>query len=851
MAAGEPVALLLDQGSAFIAAMLGVLKAGGCFVPLDPANPPGRNLQMLQESGARILMTSTEHLELAGSMSGGCCEILDVESIPPGNDGNPGVSIAADSLAVILFTSGSTGKSKGVMHDHQTLVHNAMRHREAFQITPEDRQTLLYTCSVYGGIRDILNALLCGASLHTFAVKQRGVESLARWIIDSRITIYCSVATVYRQFVATLTSREQFPDLRLIKVGGEASHRADIELFRAHFPRSCRLHCGFGSTETGVARHFFVDHDTQFEGEAVPLGYPVDDVEVVLLDEQGKPVASGEIGEMVVRSRYITRGYWKRPDLNDAVCGHDPADPSIRIYRTGDLGVLRADGCLEHRGRKDFQVKIRGNRIELAEIETALSGLAGVAHAVVAARRDQREENYLVAYIVARGEKPISVGDLRRGLAEKLPEHMIPTAFVPMESLPQTPNGKIDRQALPSVDSSRPHLGNAYVAPQSKLEIHLTALWSKLLGIGQVGTQDDFFELGGNSLTAVKLMAQIRADHGRILPLSLLFEARTVARLAEVIARGHESSAWSHIVPIQPRGQRTPLFCVHPGGGNVLGYQEFVAFLHKDQPVYGIQAHGVVEGQTPHTDIPEMARAYIQAMRDIQPRGPYYLGGESFGGLVAYEMACQLSEAGETVAFLFLGDAWSQAAPQAHRWRYRVSVLTYPFTLSWGDWKRLARRKLGLDGEFQTPARRYVYADELHRRNSLAHRKASRNYRPGKFPGALTLFRAQERHHGTRRLQHFFGGAHMGWQELAAEVEVYWMPDVHHEMMHGPNAAGFAHRLQECIDRARGSVQPLERPDFRPAAATRPPSEGVATSSTPVSIAECRSQLAASLSDLV
>ncbi len=822
----EPVAILLEQGADFIAAMLAVLKAGGCFVPLDPGNPQGRNLQMLQESGARVLVTSGEYRDLADTLAAGCCEVLDVDGISSAAaEPNPRSAVRPDSLACVLFTSGSTGKPKGVMHEHRSLVHNAMRHRDAFLITPDDRQTLLYTCSVYGGIRDILNALLNGASLHTFNVKKRGVEGLAGWLSSSRITLYCSVATVFRQLAATLTSREQFPDLRLIKLGGEASHRSDVELFRANFPSTCRLHCGFGSTETGVVRHFFIDHRTPIEGESVPLGYPITDMEVLLLDEQGAPAAPGEIGEIVIRSRFISRGYWRRPDLNERVFGSDPIDPSLRTYRTGDLGVLRSDGCLEHRGRKDGQVKIRGNRIETAEIETALRGLAGVAHAAVAVRRDQRQENYLVAYVVSRGS-PLSISGLRRGLAERLPEHMIPTAFVELESMPQTPNGKIDRQGLPPPDASRPELEQTYIAPRTALEEHLAALWSKLLGIERAGVHDDFFELGGNSLTAVRLMSRIRADHGIVLPLAVLFEARTIAALAEVIGRGHELSSWSPVVPIQPHGRRAPLFCIHPGGGNVLGYHEFVAHLDPDQPVYGVQAYGVVEGQTPHTSIHLMAVRYIQAIREIQPSGPYYLGGESFGGLVAYEIACQLTQGGERVAFLFVGDAWPKTV---RPWRYFASRLTYPFTLTLRDWVSLLKRKVLRRRDARLAVKRYVYADDLHRANSLAHRQAARDYVPRRYPGVVTLFRALEQDHQVRRMQHYFGGPEMGWNNSASTVEVHWMPDVHREMMHGPNARGFAEKLQACIDRARANEDSRNSSctsDESGAAASQPVSAG-------------------------
>jgi amino acid adenylation domain-containing protein len=820
----QPVAVLLDQGTPFISALFAILKVGAFCVPLDPSNSPARSLQILQDSGARCLMTNQRNLPLARDIMQQNCQLIDVDALSPQSPNrNPDLPAAPTTLACVLYTSGAAEQPNGVMHDHRTLLHNAMRHGNAFGITSNDRQTLLYACNVYGGLRDILNALLNGASLHTFSLKRHGVRGLAEWLRDSRITIYCSVATVFRQMVESLTGREEFPQLRFIKLGGEASLRIDVERYRKHFPATCRLHCGLSTTETGLVRQFILDHDTALSDGAVPLGFPVEDVEVQLLDAQGIPVKRGEIGEIVIRSRYISRGYLRRPDLNAGVFAVDTQDSGIRIFRTGDLGVLRGDACLEHRGRKDAQLMIRGNRIELPEIESALRGVSAVAHAAVVARRDARQENYLVAYVVAHDSAP-KVATLRAALAARLPEHMIPSVFVWLDHLPQTPDGKIDRQALPTPDASRPEHAPVYRAPQTALESSVAALWSDLLGISSVGVDDDYFDLGGSSLIAVRLMAQIKAQHGRSLPISILFKARTVQQLATIIARGDEQSVWSPLVPIQTRGQRAPLFCIHAGGGNVLGYQEFIAHLDADQPAYGLQAYGVVAGQEPHVDVAEMARLYLNTIREVQPHGPYYLGGESFGGLVAYEMACQISRAGEQVALLFLGDVWSVNVPHFRRWRYALACLSYPMTLSWAEWRALFARKIQKRGLAALPPKRYTFADELHRRNSLAHRQAARDYHPGHFAGRITLFRAQEQNHRTRRLQHYFGGAPMCWEALAERgVEVHWMPDVHHEMMHGANARGFARLLQECLDRARKTLEienGAERSSVSPVAET-------------------------------
>jgi thioesterase domain-containing protein len=292
-----------------------------------------------------------------------------------------------------------------------------------------------------------------------------------------------------------------------------------------------------------------------------------------------------------------------------------------------------------------------------------------------------------------------------------------------------------------------------------------------------------------------------------VLPLAILFKAGHIEKLAEVIER-RESRPWSPLVPIRPEGMRAPLFCIHPGGGNVLGYNEFIEKLDADLPVYGLQAYGVVEGQEPHDSIPEMARIYLESVREVQPHGPYYLGGESFGGLVAYEMACQLQDAGEKVALLFLGDVWMNASHVQNTFQFKLSRFTYPFTLSWADWKDLFTRKILKRGAPQyVTTKRYTYADDMHRRNSQAHRKANRDFVPRPYAGKVTLFRALEQHHGTRRLQHFYRDAAMNWNHTAAAgTEVHWMPGWHGNMMHDHNALGFARRLQDCIDRAGRSA---------------------------------------------
>jgi amino acid adenylation domain-containing protein len=364
-----PVALLVDQGAAYVTALLGTLKAGHFFAPLDPRNPDARNRTMLEDSRAAVLVASHQHAARGRALAGDL-RILDLDGIDrtlPGNDlaRKPG----ADSLAYVLYTSGSTGAPKGVMQDHRNVLHNTLRHTNAFHLAPKDRLSLFYPCSVYGGVRDIFLALLNGASLHRYAIESAGVAHLAEWLIRSEISVYCSVATIFRQFARTLTD-ERFPALRLMKLGGEAVYKTDLELFQRHFPEGCLLSCGLASTEVGGVRQHFLDGSSRVESSRVPCGGPVEDMEVLILDEGGRELPPGEPGEIAVRSPYVALGYWRQAGLTDRSFRSE-AD-GRRTYRMGDLGRLEADGQLIHMGRKDRQIKIRGNRIEIPEVEVAL-----------------------------------------------------------------------------------------------------------------------------------------------------------------------------------------------------------------------------------------------------------------------------------------------------------------------------------------------------------------------------------------------------------------------------------------------------------------------------------------------
>jgi amino acid adenylation domain-containing protein len=532
----EPVALLLEHGASLIAAILGALKAGKIYLPLDPSYPRARSAYMLEDAGATLVVTSGRHLALAGGLNEAArppLNIDEVESTTP--EVNLDLPVPPDALAYILYTSGSTGRPKGVVQNHRNVLWDIREYTNTLHICPDDRMTLLYSCSVNGAVRGIFGALLNGAALYPLDIKEQGLNGLADLLSREEITFFHSVPTVFRHFVATLTGTERFPKLRLVRFGGERVLARDVEAYRKHFPDNCLLYTGMGATETGHVRHYFLDRRTPVTGSVVPTGYAVEGKEVLLLDDTGREAAAGHPGEIAVRSRYLALGYWRKPDATRAAFLSDPAGGSQRIFRTGDIGRMHPDGCLEHLGRKDFQVKVRGYRIEIAEIETALLGLAGVRDAVVVARDEGPGEQQLVAYVVPEPSQAPVVGELRRLLKDEVPEHMVPSAFVLLEALPLTPNGKVDRLALPPPVRTRPGSDRAVAAPRTPVEEVLAGIWADALGLQRVSVDDNFFELGGHSLLATRVLARLRDTLQVDLPLRAFFDRPTLAGLAEVI----------------------------------------------------------------------------------------------------------------------------------------------------------------------------------------------------------------------------------------------------------------------------------------------------------------------------
>ncbi|WGL18224.1 amino acid adenylation domain-containing protein [Microbulbifer bruguierae] len=541
--AEEPVriALFLEKGIAQIAAILAVLKCGHAYVPIDPAFPTERNRHIYRESQAALILSNSTCRDTALELTGEDARILDLEDIPDNTPSdNLNIPVTPDALAYIIYTSGSTGQPKGVLQNNRNLLHGCMRRSNLQKVIPDDRMTLFYSCSVIASVYCIFGALLNGAALFPYDFHRHGVEKLADWLRSRRITIYHSVASLFREFAAQYRGPSDVFSIRLVTFGGERVLTSDIALARKVFTPQIEFYTGLGSTETGTIRYFHIGPDTRLEGDVVPIGYAVEGVDVVLLNDDGQEVAAGEIGEITARSRYLAQGYWKNPAATAKSFGRDQTDPNIVIYRTGDLGQMDPDGLLHHRGRKDFQVKIRGFRVEVGEVEARLLAHPHIAEAVVVAR-DMEGERQLVAYLVAEpvpdDATPLSVQTLRDYLAEQLTYYMIPTLFVRLEQLPKTPNNKVDRNALPAPTADIQLPGAPLIKARGCTEIRLVDFCRELLARDSISVGENFFALGGHSLNAAQLLARINEQFHIRLDMRAVFEATSLRALAERIER--------------------------------------------------------------------------------------------------------------------------------------------------------------------------------------------------------------------------------------------------------------------------------------------------------------------------
>jgi amino acid adenylation domain-containing protein len=838
--APEPIALLLADETRLVTAMLAVVKAGKFYIPLDAAHPAQRLAGIVRSSGAAALVTESACGGITSQFEGLSVPVLDAAAAGAGlSEENPGVAADPQALAQVLYTSGSTGEPKGVMHTHRGVLHTIYRHTSTLDITAADRLTLLGARGSAQCMTGVWKALLNGAALFPYKVREDGLAGLADWLRDNDITIYTSSASLFRYFSEMLGAEQTFPALRVVQLGAEPVARHDFGLFQQKFPATCVLVNTLSATEAGSFRQNVMKHDATAPEALVPVGYPVPEVDVLIHDDAGRPVAAGEAGEIVVRSAYLASGYWQQPALTAQYFLPDPQGGDRRLFRTGDLGRIRADGCMEHLGRKDFCLKIRGNRVELAEIEARLLEAPGVRSQVVTAREDGAGEPRVVAYVVPAPGAQLTVPGLRGYLAGFLPDYMIPSAWVFMESLPVTGHGKVDRKALPPPPESAPPSANR-VAPRTLLETQLHYIWAGELGIGDFGVKDDFFDLGGNSLLANRMFHRVEQDCGRRIVPSNILPGLTIERLAAEMIRGDDSRPAARIVQIQAGTSPLPFFYAHADVESGGFYTRRLArHLGEDQTVYAMIPHGTDGGPVPDT-VQEMAEDFIRAMLEIQPQGPYVIGGYCNGGLIAYEMARKLRQRGMPVDTVLMVDARAYNAPLVRTWRVARTLggllglsqharLELFRRLRWwrGD---IAEAGGGLAGLLRVLRRRFARSRRTAAESVTAeaaddpateqgglwpvyHSRVTL-YVPEPYTGKVVLFRSS---HVDQRPP---GGWDAGWAAVAGNLEVHRVSGSHRECL-TTYAPELARSMRPYIDAVAGRT---------PAAAS--PGGGTATPST-------------------
>jgi amino acid adenylation domain-containing protein len=533
------VAIVMEHGASVLAAILGALKAGKIYVPLDPRYPLSRLKFMRADAQATLIVADKKNCAVSSAIAGDDCQVMESEtkhSKIPSN--RVGLRISPDALACIFYTSGSTGQPKGVFDNQRNVLHGTLRFTNGLHLSPDDRLSFTNSCSSSASLRRIFPALLNGASLFPFDVRQDGIDGLVNLVLEEGIT-YVSLGRI-RELVRPLRATGNFNNVRLASFGGEVTHKRDLEICRKLFPSHCLIGVWLSSTETGNVTQLLIDQQTQIADDVVPIGYPTWDMQVTLRDDAGIPLAQGEIGEIAVQSAYLSLGYWRRPELTRAKFLADPDGGPERIYLTGDLGRMDADGCLHYVGRKDDQVKVRGYRVELAEIEAALLRHGDFKKVFVTLRERGSGEPALIAYLVPETLPAPTASALRSALSEKLPDHMIPSAFVMLETMPLTPTQKIDRTALPEPGTKRPSLDTPFVAPGTSVERELAAIWREVLALDDIGIHDNFFDLGGHSLAATRVISQVLKRFQLEIPLRSLLESPTVAQMAQVIVAYQE-----------------------------------------------------------------------------------------------------------------------------------------------------------------------------------------------------------------------------------------------------------------------------------------------------------------------
>ena len=811
------VGFCIERSAEMIIGLLGILKAGGNYVALDPSWPDERLAFILRETQAPLVLTTAAfHPRFEKAKVALFSIDRDSGPIDSEESGDLRSGTTPENLAYISFTSGSTGEPKGVCVPHRAVI-RLVRNTNYARFTSEETFLQLAPLPFDASTFEIWGALLNGARLAIYPPQALSLGELGEVLRKHRVTTLWLTAGLFQQMVELRI--DDLRGIRQLLCGGDVLSVTAVCKALEALP-GCVLINGYGPTEntTFTCCHRITAAPA---GRSIPIGRPIANTTVYIVDRHMQPVPIGVPGELCAGGAGLARGYLNSPELNAEKFMPDPfsSDPGARLYRTGDLARYLADGTIEFLGRMDRQVKIRGHRVEHGEIETVLRSHPGVKDCAVIARPGPDGVNLLVAYAVPKADAGLTPQDLRNFLARKLPEPLIPSAFTMLATLPLTPNGKLDQHALQAIDIARPsEKASEAISPRNAIEHGVARIWERVLSRSSVSVREDFFTVGGHSLLSLRLLAQIREEFGVKIPAQRLFETPTIEGLAACISEqatpsAPEAATWNFLVPIQ-RGESSvsPLFLVPGGwGGEIefLVYAELSRHLAPSLPIWGFKARGAGSAEPPHASVSEMAADYLAELRAIQPHGPYFIAGECVGGVCAYEMACQLQEAGEHMALLMLFDTTVPAQSHVHEYLQNESLKTSAEVCETGMHRRIRHHLekmsgLSIGGKFE-----YLLKKATGRESAIAiaeapsveqYPRGQKDYpvtlmghtlRP--YRGTVTLLLDEE----SSRLHGSFGWENAG----IGKLETHTLPGDHISYIRdqAPTAAA---KMRELIERA-------------------------------------------------
>ena len=802
------VGVCVERSAEMVVGLLAILKAGGAYVPLDPTYPTQRISFMLADSKARVLLAQ-QHLAESLRGWGGKTINLDTEwpEISRNSTDNPVNTTSAEHSAYLLYTSGSTGQPKGVVNSHRASINRFAWMWREYPFAADEVCCQKTSLGFGDSIWEVFGPLLQGVPLVIIpdaSVKDPQlliaalsankvtrivlVPSLLRVIIDLGEALaqslsnlrYCVCSGETLPVDLAMMFRERLPDVKLINLYGSSEVAADVTAY-----------------EIGKADELW----------NIPIGKPIANTKIYIVDSQFQPAPMGVLGEVCVGGEGLARGYLNSARLTAEKFVPDPLSfqSGARLFRTGDIGRYLPDGNIEYHGRRDNQVKVRGFRIELGEIETALKNSPSVKDSVVMLRESTNGNKHLVGYVIpnSKGPEPsngFGVSELKSVLKNSIPEYMVPSYFVFLDKFPLTSGGKIDRLALPQPNGSRPDLEHSHVAPRDDLERRLANIWEKVLGVGTVGIRDDFFHLGGHSLLAVRLVSEIQKETGQRLPLVSFFQGANIEYLASLLRQDVKNLSWPTLVEIQAGDPKPPLFCVSMPNVNALGYRSLARHLDRNQRVFGLQAQFPedLEGEHSHAAVTSIATDYLEALRAVQPTGPYRLIGLCRGAHIAYEMACRLSREGHEIQLLGIIDTWVMENTYNNFWYFKYQAN-----------RMISRTVRGLTkqlGPLNKKARAWITKSSDQRcgsdplENTERKQKPFQTYFPGRnfiqtsFDGRIAVFRTHRQPHNRIR------DPQLGWGKLAkGGVDLHFIGGSHDTVLKEPYVQDLAAALKNYL----------------------------------------------------